>query len=93
MYNPKKAAGKINRATVSAEVCWNLATRHNHTTRPDMRMENKGGQEEQQEEDGRSDEEDQQGGPAHLEVLVQEVEEQQDGDQEGQGKGLSQKHA
>ena len=27
------------------------------------------------------------GGAAHLEVLVQEVEEQQDGDQEGQGKG------
>ncbi len=29
----------------------------------------------------------------NLEALVQEVEEQQDGDQEGQGKGLSQKHA
>ena len=28
-----------------------------------------------------------QGGPAYLEVLVQEVEEQEDGDQEGQGKG------
>jgi len=28
-----------------------------------------------------------------LGALVQEVEEQQDGDQEGQGKGLSQKHA
>ena len=50
-------------------------------------------EEEQDQKQHRGDEEDQQGGPTYLEVLVQEVEEQQDGDQEGQGKGLSQKHA
>ena len=42
---------------------------------------------QQEDDDDASGEEDQQGGPAYLEVLVQEVEEQQDGDQEGQGKG------
>jgi len=56
-------------------------------------MKNEGKQQEQQEEDGRSNKADQQGGLAYLEVLAQEVEEQKDGDQERQGKGLSHKQA
>ncbi len=61
-----------------------------------MRMQyKKRGRSEAGRNDGRADEgdqhtadeEDQRGGSAYLEVLVQEVEEQQDGDQEGQGEG------